>query len=87
MKALDKWAERIYAETDVGRSIATSVAGVMGLSVYLLSSDWVIALFSAVIAFPLVRLVATGFHARAVRRAQVQMELEEADRKRPVNPS
>ena len=80
MKALDKWAERIYAETDVGRSIASSVAGVMGLSVYLLSSDWVIALFSAVIAFPLVRLVATGFHARAVRRAQVQMELEEADR-------
>lgn len=80
MKTLDKWAERIYAETDVGRSIATSVAGVVGLSVYLLSSDWVIAVFSAVIAFPLVRLVATGLHARAVRRAQGQMELEEAER-------
>lgn len=80
MKALDKWAERIYAETDVGRSIATSVAGVVGLSVYLLSSDWVIAVFSAVIAFPLVRLIATGLHARVVRRAQGQMELEEAER-------
>lgn len=64
----------------MGRSIATSVAGVVGLSVYLLSSDWVIALFSAVIAFPIVRLVATGFHARAVRRAQGQMALEEAER-------
>lgn len=80
MKTLDKWAERIYAETDVGRSIATSVTGVVGLSVYLLSSDWVIAVFSAVIAFPLVRLVATGLHARTVRRAQGQMDLEEADR-------
>lgn len=64
----------------MGRSIATSVAGVVGLSVYLLSSDWVIAVFSAVIAFPLVRMVATGLHARAVRRAQGQMELEEAER-------
>lgn len=80
MKTLDKWAERIYAETDVGRSVATSVAGVVGLSAYLFSSDWVIAVFSAVIAFPLVRLVATGLHARAVRRAQGRMELEEAER-------
>ncbi|OIN12749.1 hypothetical protein [Oceanisphaera psychrotolerans] len=80
MKTLDKWAERIYAETDVGRSIATSAAGVVGLSAYLVSSDWVIAVFSAVIAFPLVRLVATGVHARTVRRAQGRMELEEAER-------
>lgn len=80
MKALDKWAERIYAETDVARSIATSVAGVVGLSVYLLSSDWVVAVFAGVIVFPLVRLVAAGLHARAVRRAQGRMELEEAER-------
>ena len=64
----------------MGRSIATSVAGVVGLSVYLLSADWVIAAFAAVIAFPLVRLTATGLHARAVRRAQGRMELEEAER-------
>lgn len=37
----------------------------------------VIAVFSAVIAFPLVRLVATGLHARTVRRAQGQVELQE----------
>lgn len=80
MKTLDKWAERIYAETDFGRSIATSVAGIVGLSIYLASSDWVIAVFSAVIAFPLVRLIATGIHARAVRRAQGRMEMEEAER-------
>lgn len=80
MKALDKWAQRIYAETDVGRSIATSAAGIVGLSVYLLTSDWVIAAFSAVIAFPIVRLIATGLHASAVRRAQSQEKLEEAKR-------
>lgn len=80
MDTLDKWAERIYAETDVGRSIATSVAGVTGLTVYLLSSDWMIAVFSAVIVFPLVRLVTTGLHGRAVRRAQGQAELEDAER-------
>lgn len=80
MKTLDKWAERIYAETDIARSIATSVAGAVGLSVYLLSSDWVLAVFSAVIAYPLARLVATGLHAYTVRRAQGQMELEEAER-------
>ncbi|WP_313479695.1 hypothetical protein [Stutzerimonas kunmingensis] len=80
MKALEKWAERIYAETDAGRSIATSVAGIVGLSVYLLTLDWVIAAFSAVIAFPLVRLIATGLHVSAVRRAQSREELEEAKR-------
>ena len=51
MKTLDKWVERIYAETDVGRSIATSVAGVIGLSAYLLSTDWVIAAFLSIIAW------------------------------------
>ena len=39
----------LMSKADVGRCIATSVAGVVGLSVYLLSSDWVIAVFSAVI--------------------------------------
>ena len=76
MQTLDKWVERIYAETDVGRSIATSVAGVIGLSAYLLSTDWVIAAFLSIIAFPLVRLIATGVHARAVSREQSLMESE-----------
>ena len=64
----------------MGRSIATSVAGIVGLSVYLLTWDWVIAVFSAVIAFPLVRIIATGLHESVVRRAQSQEELEEAKR-------
>tara|TARA_R110000850_G_scaffold130192_6_gene250744 strand:- start:2231 stop:2719 length:489 start_codon:yes stop_codon:yes gene_type:complete len=80
LQTLDKWVERIYAETDVGRSIATSVAGVIGLSAYLLSTDWVIAAFLSIIAFPLVRLIATGVHARAVSREQSLMELAEAER-------
>lgn len=80
MQTLDKWAERIYAESDVGRSIATSVAGIVGLSSYLFLADWVIAVFLSIIAFPLVRLIATGVHARAVRREQSLMELAEAER-------
>lgn len=80
MQTLDKWAERIYAETDFGRSISTSAAGIVGLSIYLIFSDWVIAVFAAVIAFPVVRLIATGIHDRAVRRAQGRIEREEAER-------
>jgi hypothetical protein len=65
---LDKWAERVYTETDFGRSVATSVAGVIGLVVYLFFDDWVIAAFSAIIAFPVVRLIATGLHTRSTGR-------------------
>lgn len=80
VKTLDKWAERIYSETDVGRSVGTSVGGIVGLSVYLATDDAVIAVFSAVIAFPVVRLGATAIHARAARRARGRVEREEAER-------
>lgn len=79
MSNFDKWAERLYAETDFGRSIATSVAGMVGLGAYLFSHDWVIAAFLAVIVFPIARVVASGTRswvaARAAQRAgQVQAE-------------
>ncbi len=72
MSALDKWIERVYVETDFGRSVATSVTGIIGLSVYLISKDWVVALFSSVIIFPIVRIVATGFHEKANRKKSIK---------------
>lgn len=74
MSAIEKLVERIYAETDFGRSIATSLSGILGLAVYLLFGDWVIGAFASIIFFPVVRLVASAIHARvshdADRRAK-----------------
>ncbi|MBU4045314.1 MAG: hypothetical protein KJ572_03125 [Gammaproteobacteria bacterium] len=63
MSTLDKWAERVYAETDFGRSVATSAAGLLGLCIYLYWGDWVIAAFCSIIFFPIVRLVASALHS------------------------
>jgi hypothetical protein len=62
--SFDRWAERIYSENDVGRSIATAAAGAAGLVVYLTVRDWVVAAFSAIIIFPLVRLVSTAVQSK-----------------------
>lgn len=67
MSSIDKWAERVYAETDFGKSIATSLAGFVGLVAYLLLGDWAIAAFAAIIFFPIVRHTATAIHARIER--------------------
>lgn len=77
---LDKWAERVYAETDFGRSVATSTSGIVGLIVYLVYSDWVITLLSLIISFPLFRLVAADLHGRAIRNRKSRTEKEEAER-------
>jgi hypothetical protein len=61
---LGRWAEHIYSETDFGRAIGTSVTGVIGLIVYVRTGDWTISAFSAVIVFPLARLVASAAHGR-----------------------
>ena len=79
MNLVDKWTERIYSETDFGRSVATSVAGVIGLIVYLTYSDWVIAAFSSIITFPIVRIVSTKLHGRVTRRAKGLIDREEAE--------
>lgn len=79
MKELEKWAERVYSETDFGRSVATSFAGVVGLGTYLITSDWVIAAFSSIIIFPIVRLLSVSYHERikkAAERHEQQRELE-----------
>jgi ABC-type multidrug transport system fused ATPase/permease subunit len=77
MKEVDKWIDRIYAETDFGRSVATSLAGIIGLVVYAVFNDWVVSAFGFIISFPIVRLVATWLHGKANRAAKRNTEREE----------
>ena len=79
MSTLDKWMERVYSETDFGRSIATSVAGTVGLVVYLVVGDWVISDFSAIIAFPIARLLSSWLYERTRRAAARQIDHERAE--------
>ena len=79
MSSIEKWAERVYAETDFGKSIATSLSGVVGLVVYLLLGDWAIAAFAAIIFFPVARLTATAIHARFSRNASRRARRNEAE--------
>lgn len=79
MKAIEKWADRVYSETDFGRSIATSGAGIIGLATYLFFNDWVIAAFSSIISFPIIRLISSGLHEKANRRRKHVVEREEAE--------
>ena len=65
MSIWDKWAERVYSESDLGRSIATSGAGAAGLIIYLFSNDFAIAAFSAIIVFPALRLLASSIHRKS----------------------
>ena len=77
---LDRWAARIYDERDIGRGIATTLAGVGGLSAYLRWGDWVIAAFVAIIVFPVGRIAASAVHTRWVRsrdRRRTQGEIED----------
>jgi hypothetical protein len=59
MTMIDKLTVRLYSETNSARSIATSGAGIVGLAIYLMQRDWVIAAFSAVIVFSIARLAST----------------------------
>ena len=61
---LDRWAERIYSERDTGRGVATTVAGIAGLATYLYWNDWIVAVFVAIIMFPVSRISASAIHSR-----------------------
>ncbi|MCK0767266.1 hypothetical protein [Chromohalobacter canadensis] len=76
MKAIEKWADRIYSESDFGRSIATSLTGVVGLAIYILINDWVIAAFASIIAFPIIRIVATSFNDSYKRERERRVDEE-----------
>ncbi len=79
MKTIEKWAERVYAETDFGRSVATSGSGVIGLVIYLIVNDWVISAFSSIISFPIIRIISTGLHEKVVRRKKRVVERDKAE--------
>lgn len=79
MSSIEKWAERVYAETDFGKSIATSLAGVVGLVVYLFFGDWAIAAFATIIFFPVARLTATSIHTRIARNANRRARRNDAE--------
>lgn len=81
MKSIEKWADRVYAETDFGRSIATSLSGVVGLSVYLALNDWVIAAFSTIISFPIFRIISTGINEKLERKKKKKTDEENAKEK------
>lgn len=78
MSGFDKWIERVYGETDFGRSIATSLAGVVGLIVYLTVGDWVVSAFAAVIAFPIARLLSTWLYEKFRSAESRRLEREQA---------
>ena len=60
----DRCALRIYGEKDFGRSVSTTLSGIIGLSTYLLSKDWVLSAFVTIIVFLLFRLIASAVHTR-----------------------
>ncbi|MFB2657926.1 hypothetical protein [Shewanella xiamenensis] len=79
MKTVEKWADRVYAENDFGRSIATSIAGLIGLTVYLLAKDWVISAFASIITFPIIRIVASNFNEKVDRNKKRKVAKEEME--------
>lgn len=78
MKEIEKWAERIYAESDFGRSIATSASGVIGLVTYLFTDDWVLAGLSLIISFPIIRIISTGLNNKFLRIKKRSIEKEDS---------
>lgn len=79
MNNIDKLIERLYLEIDFARSIATTVAGIAGLAIYLAKGDGIIAVFAAVIVFPTVRLMFSCFHERYQRLQKHRRERESAE--------
>lgn len=63
---MNRWAERIYEETDLGKSLGTNIAGVAGLIAYETTADWVIAAFVLIIVFTVSRVIASSIE-RSVR--------------------
>ena len=75
---LSRWAERVYSESDMGRSLATSLSGVVGLAVYLRVHDGVVAALSVIIVFPLARVAAQWLQVRVTRRTERRHQREKA---------
>lgn len=76
MQELNKWVDRVYAENDFGRSVSTSISGVVGLITYLFSEDWVLTALSLIIAFPIFRIISSGLHEKYQRKKHRDMAKE-----------
>ena len=79
MQELNKWADRVYAENDFGRSISTSISGVIGLITYLYTEDWVLTVLSLIISFPIFRIISSGLHDKYQRKKQRNVKKENAE--------
>ena len=77
---INEWANKIYDEEDFGRSISTTLSGIVGLTTYLQSKDWVLSLFITVIVFPLLRLIASAAHTRWKETKKQQLQAQEAQK-------
>ncbi|WP_299769024.1 hypothetical protein [uncultured Pseudoteredinibacter sp.] len=69
---LDKWAGRIYEEEDFGKNIAISIAGIIGLTIYLIQSDFVLAAFITIIVFPPVKILLRHFESKYTKRREAE---------------
>jgi ABC-type multidrug transport system fused ATPase/permease subunit len=78
LRDITKWIERLYVETDVGRSVATSLSGVVGLLVYIRIGDWVVAAFTLLIVFPIARVASGWIHGKMLRRAERRLKLSQS---------
>lgn len=74
MENYEKLVTTIYSEEDIGRGVATSVAGLTGLGTYLYFGDAVIAAFSAISIFPIVRIIAKAIHTKLSSRSAAKQE-------------
>ena len=79
MQELNKWADRVYAENDFGRSISTSISGIVGLITYLLTEDWVLTTLSLIIAFPIFRIISSDLHEKYQRKKHRNIAKEELE--------
>lgn len=65
---LGKLFDKIYAEKDFSINVAIFVAGLAGMSCYLVLHDSVLTLFAFIISFPIVKIIAGGWHQRLMAR-------------------
>ena len=59
-----KWFERIYTEKNIGRGVATSVAGIAGLIIWYFSKDWIATVLVLVAVYSTAQIVADPIHHR-----------------------
>lgn len=78
LRSMNRWIERIYAETDFGRNVAVSGSGLIALAAYLVFADAVIAILTLIIVFPVLRVVATTLYEKSSVRTKRRLLIEKA---------